>query len=332
MEELYSEPSLMEFPLTLHLSMVKDKARMRAFTRALKTVITPGCTVVDIGTGTGVLAFMAARLGAGTVIGLERSDIVERARKVQRINFPRADIRFEKLDVLTDRLPKVQADIVVCELLGNFGLEENMITVLSKVRDKLLKPGGVLIPNKVELRIAPVQCKEAYRDIGGWKRPMLGLDFSPLQELAYNSVYHIADQPVTMLAQPASITEIDMMTVKKHPGGELLADFQFTRAGLLHGFAGWFRAELVADQYLSSGPKDPETHWGQVFFPVGEPIAVERGGSARFRFNERYTGEETRWHWSGQVGPKATPSRTNGSRPQQFAYSASREFYDDYAA
>jgi precorrin-6B methylase 2 len=330
MEELYSEPSLMEFPLTLHLSMVQDKARMRAFTRALKTVIRPGCTVVDIGTGTGVLAFMAARLGAGTVIGLERSDIVERARKVQRINFPRAQIHFEKLDVLTDRLPKVQADIVVCELLGNFGLEENMITVLSKVRDKLLKPGGILIPSQVELMIAPVQCKKGYRDIGGWKKPMLGLDFSPLQELAYNSVYHITDQPLTLLAPPSSITEIDMMRVKKHPT-ELATDFQFTRGGLLHGFAGWFRAELVPGQYLSTGPKDPETHWGQVFFPVGDPIEVERGGSARFRFNERYTGEETRWHWSGQVGPKATLSRSS-NRPLQFAYSASREFHDDYAA
>jgi protein arginine N-methyltransferase 1 len=330
MEELYSEPSLMEFPLTLHLSMVRDKARMRAFTRALKSVITPGCTVVDIGTGTGVLAFMAAKLGAGTVIGLERSDIVERARKVQRINFPRAQIHFEKIDVLTDRLPKVQADIVVCELLGNFGLEENMITVLSKVRDKLLKPDGLLIPGKVELRVAPVQCKEAYRDIGGWKKPMLGMDFSPLQELAYNSVHHISDQPVTLLGAAQTLTTIDMMTVKKHPT-ELTANFRFSRAGLLHGFAGWFRAELVRGQHLSTGPKDPETHWGQVFFPVGEPIEIERGGSARFRFHERYTGEETRWHWSGQVGRKATAARSS-SRPQQFAYSASREFYDDYAA
>jgi hypothetical protein len=102
----------------------------------------------------------------------------------------------------------------------------------------------------------------------------------------------------------------------------------------LHGFAGWFRAELVDNQFLSTGPKDPETHWGQVFFPIGEPIAVERGGTARFRFHERYTGEETRWHWSGQVEPtsaKKDQSARSG-RSQQFAYCASREFYDDYAA
>lgn len=332
MEELYSEPTLMEFPLSLHLHMVKDKARMRAFTRALKSAITPGCTVVDIGTGTGVLAFMASRLGAGTVIGIERSEIVERARKIQRLNFPRAEIHFEKLDVLTDRLPRVQADIVVCELLGNFGLEENMITVLAKVREKMLKPGGVLIPNRVELRVAPVQCKEAYRDIGGWKRPMLGMDFSPLQELAYNSVYHLSDEKVTQLAQPQSLTSIDLQTVRKHPR-ELSAEFTFSRAGLLHGFAGFFRAELMPGQFLSTGPADPETHWGQVFFPIGEPVAVERGGQVNFRFSERYTGEETRWHWSGRVearprtraGGKAVPS-------QQFAYRASREFYDEYAA
>jgi hypothetical protein len=201
-----------------------------------------------------------------------------------------------------------------------------MITVLSKVRQKMLKPGGLLIPARVELRVAPVQSKAAYKGIGGWCTPMLGMDFSPLQELAYNSVYHVSDEPLTLLAEPATLTSIDLSTVTKHPK-DLSANFNFSRAGELHGFAGWFRADLGGNQFLSTGPSDPDTHWGQVFFPVGQPVAVERGGQAQFRFSERYTGDETRWHWSGRVDAKAKSNRVH-----KFAYRASREFYDDYAA
>ena len=72
-----------DFPLSSHLSMVKDATRVRAFSRALRAVVTPGCTVVDVGAGTGVLAFLAARQGAGKVLGLERSNLVRFARRIK---------------------------------------------------------------------------------------------------------------------------------------------------------------------------------------------------------------------------------------------------------
>ncbi len=307
-----------DFPLSSHLSMVKDATRVRAFSRALRAVVTPGCTVVDVGAGTGVLAFLAARQGAGKVLGLERSNLVRFARRIKALTCPDARVTFARRDILLDDLPRLRADVVVCELLGDFGIEENIIEVLDKVRRHYLKPGGAIIPHTLELMAAPVQCGRAHRELTTWNRPHWGIDFSPLQELAFNAAYRLTDEPVKLLSEPMSLTSIDLTSATALPDS-IGAVYRFTRRGTVHGFAGWFRAELSHDDVLDTGPDQADTHWQQVLFPIGQPVAVERGGTAEFHFRERRSSKETRWSWSGFVRPTA-----RGRRRHAFSYHASR--------
>ena len=324
MEEIFSSPTMVDFPLSLHLAMVRDGTRVRAFSRALKSVMTPGCTVVDVGAGTGVLAFIAAQHGAGKVLGLERSDIVRYANRIKAATCPDAPVTFAQKDVLLDDLPRLRADVVVCELLGNFGIEENMIEVLDKVRRHFLKPTGCIIPQSLELIAAPVQCGQAYREITAWRRPQWGIDFSALREPAFNSVYHLDQEPLKLLAEPGCLTTIDFMSATRLPR-TIRASFRFARRGTLHGFAGWFRARLSPRHLLDTGPDQAYTHWGQVLFPVGESIAVERGGVAEFRFSERNSSDETRWSWSGFVRRSSSARRRD-----TFSFRASRApHYED---
>ena len=309
---------MVDFPLSTHLSMVKDGVRMRTFTRAMRSVITPGCTVVDVGSGTGVLALIAAHHGAGRVLGLERSDLVGYARKVKAHSCPDAPVTFSRKDVLLDTLPRLRADVVVCELLGNFGIEENMIAVLDRVRRHFLKRDGVMVPHAIELMAAPVQCAGAYRQAVGWESQQWGIDFSPLKPLAYNAVYHLTHEPIKLLAEPACLARIDLTTATEIPRARDVG-FRFSRAGTIHGFAGWFRAYLSTRNVLDTGPDKPNTHWGQVLFPVGKPIAVERGGAAKFRFREYQSSEALRWSWSGSVRASARERLA-----QPFSFSASR--------
>lgn len=57
--------------------------------QALETQVTPGCTVLDVGTGSGVLAIAAARLGARSVLALD-TDLV--AVTVARDNVARNEV------------------------------------------------------------------------------------------------------------------------------------------------------------------------------------------------------------------------------------------------
>ena len=60
--------------------------RLTRFERALTQRISRGDVVLDLGSGTGVLAFLALRAGASKVYALEDTDAVELARALSAAN------------------------------------------------------------------------------------------------------------------------------------------------------------------------------------------------------------------------------------------------------
>ena len=70
-----------------HRSLIADTGRLAAFERALAKVIRKGETVVaDIGTGSGVLAMIAAKLGARKVLAYEFAEIGALAERLVKLN------------------------------------------------------------------------------------------------------------------------------------------------------------------------------------------------------------------------------------------------------
>jgi predicted RNA methylase len=63
--------------------MVNDVARASAFKGGLADVIQPSSIVVDLGSGSGLLSVMAAKLGARHVFAIEQdSSLAEASRRV----------------------------------------------------------------------------------------------------------------------------------------------------------------------------------------------------------------------------------------------------------
>jgi len=317
MDELFSFPEFADFPLSLHLAMLEDDVRMKKYSSAISNSIKPGDVVVDIGSGTGILSFLAANCGAAEVHGIEQSQLATYAKRIKDQSFSKANIEFHQLDILNDKLPDINADVLVCELFGNFGIEEELIEIIKKAKDAFLKPEGRMIPEQLSLFVAPVQCSTAYRELANWNMELYGIDFSPLQQLAYNSIYHIQSEPVRVLAPPSKIAQLDLYQLNTTIFKE--ASFIASTASTLHGVAGWFETQLAPGIVLNTGPDAPQTHWGQILFPIGDPVELAVDDRLTFQFEETRDANNVKWRWSGTI------SRNNkNTEISKFEYFAHR--------
>jgi ribosomal protein L11 methyltransferase len=113
-------------------------ASTRLCLRALQQVPLAGATVLDIGTGSGVLAIAAARLGASSVLAIDNDpDAIHSARENVKGNDVSETVTVAVADLADDRLPR--ADLVMANLTGAALMRH------APRLSTLVAPGGVLI-------------------------------------------------------------------------------------------------------------------------------------------------------------------------------------------
>ena len=261
-----------------HRTLLADRVRNAAFHAALKAVIKPGETIVaDIGTGTGFLGFLAAKLGAKRVDMYDEGDIAEVARKLLRHNGLKT-CRIAQVHSTAIAEPE-KVDLVVSETLGNYPLEENIVGTLNDARERFLKPGGTLIPAGLEQFVAPVTSARLYEDLVVWDDVGYGLDFAPARTMSLNNIYVRTLAPDDLLDGARSARKWDELSFLKRskPSRSGEASWVVEKDTTIYGLALWWRAELVKGLWLGTGPLDPKTHWEQLYLPVLQPLTLRKG-------------------------------------------------------
>lgn len=113
-------------------------ATTRLCLAALQAIDLTGRVMLDVGTGSGVLAMAAARLGAARAIGIDYdADAIHSARENLALNPDVRGVTFEVVDLARTSLPV--ADVVTANLTGAF-LVRSAGALLAAV-----SPGGTLI-------------------------------------------------------------------------------------------------------------------------------------------------------------------------------------------
>ena len=133
-----------------HVPMMNEQNRNQAYFDALKSVITPNSSVFEIGTGSGLLAMMAAKLGAQQVTTCETVPLIaETAQQIIKDNkFEKAIKVIAKKSTeieISDDMPE-QADILVSEIFSSELLGEHVLPSLEDAKRRLLRPQGKVIP------------------------------------------------------------------------------------------------------------------------------------------------------------------------------------------
>ncbi|OGJ60178.1 hypothetical protein A2635_02205 [Candidatus Peribacteria bacterium RIFCSPHIGHO2_01_FULL_51_9] len=258
--------------------ILADSVRNSVFAKALQQVIVPGCTVLDIGSGTGFLAFLAKKMGAERCILIERDpEYVRLSQEIGKKNNMRGCTFVTGHS--TDVREAIAADVIVSETLGNFAYEENIIETLRDAR-RFLKPGGIMLPQGITQCIAPVTGKQFFEEVTSWDRIGQKLDFSPAREQSINNVYVRAIAPRDLHDFPRSVRiwdTVDLCAAKNESVRRGEVEWIFEDSATIFGFSLFWECVLVPGITISTSPVSPPTHWQQIYLPVRSPLRMGAG-------------------------------------------------------
>lgn len=144
--------------------------------RALEKMVQPGATVFDVGTGSGVLAIAAAKLGAGRVVAC---DYAKNAAEVAAKNVAESGVADTVETGVSDLLAGFsgQADLIVANIIADI-----IIRLFDDVKRYLAAGGRLLVSGIIDERLADVKAAAAakgltilatYKD-SGWVALVLG--------------------------------------------------------------------------------------------------------------------------------------------------------------
>ena len=292
--------------IEMHLWMLRDDARAEAFERALTKAIRPGDVVVDVGAGTCLLSMMACRAGAARVYAIEETGIIDLARTLVQQNGYGDRIVLLRGNSGRIRLPE-SADVVVSETIGSFVFSEAILETMEDARRRFLKPGGILIPGQISIRVAPVESWQ--EGIGFLERPVRGFDYRAAAEL-FDSEMVVAAKAIGkghLLDDARPLYEIDFSAGAGITNFDRTLEFTARRDGVLHGFVGTWRARLHDDVDLICEPGGPPVHWPPLLFPLPGGIPVRAGDRIVLSFARK---DRPGWHWkwSVRIRPRGSSS------------------------
>jgi type II protein arginine methyltransferase len=259
-----------------HIPMMNDARRNVAWDAALRAAIRPGMHVLEIGTGAGMLALMAARAGAARVVTCERNpvaaalarDLVVRNGYADRIEVIVKPSRDLEIGTDLDR----PADLLFCDIFGDKLLDFDPLPALADARRRLLAPGAPVVPARGKLRVAMANWGNYARaaHIGS----AAGFDLTPLVNFAVRALaVDVGNPAIRLLSRPQDVLAFDF-AASSHPStGRGAVRSEGIIAGQANGIARWIRLELDDGIALEACPEPDAVFFSRLnFCPLIEPI------------------------------------------------------------
>ncbi|KAH0484267.1 MAG: uncharacterized protein KVP18_005234 [Porospora cf. gigantea A] len=275
----------------VHRLMLKDAPRVEAYKRALEACkgrIENG-VVVDVGSGTGFLAILAATLGAKVVVAIEASEMAGVITSVARENgvedrvlvfAGNADDYGITMHLELEPKPRLvrgpaqtkDVDVVVSEWMGFHLLHESMLDTVISLRKRLLKPDGLMLPSSAKVWSALVDAQEYIDQEVTWCHNVGGVSMSCLDPLFRstipNPLVHQFDWKNVSFNTPLQLAELDLTTIEIEDLEVISEEVTYrvhqpSQSGLAHGVLIWFEVGFPDSVSLSTSPSAHPTHWKQ---------------------------------------------------------------------
>jgi type I protein arginine methyltransferase len=300
--------------LTRHDDMLADRARVDTYFEAIDKHVRQGDEVVDLGTGTGLLSCFAARAGASLVHAVEYGPIIDAAQNVAKENGI-TNIAFHRVSSREFSLPH-RVDVIVHEQLGAALFNEHVVANVVDLRDRLLKEGGLILPHRLRLFVAPVQADEGLYAPFAWEQTLHGLTFRALRAYAEahpEGYLYRNYNPLPLdafLTEPQPIVDVDLLTATP---AELPTSVRYSETvrtqGILHGFCVFFEARFDEELSITTSPVDPAraVHWAVPMLRA-QRQKVHPGDTVSLNLEWTDLAVPPTWRWAVEVTRVPTKS------------------------
>ena len=280
--------------LAEHIDYLSLDGRAELYDAAIARVLRPGDVEADLGCGFGILGMQCLKAGAARVYGVDGSGAIEIAREsVTRAGL--AD-RYHCIPGSTYRIDLPEpVDLVICDHVGWFGFDYDIVPMMEDARRRLLKPGGRILPRRLRLVVAGVSSDKCRALVERWTTDPVPAEYHWLREYQLNTKHpydYTADEFCTA---PVVLGEIDLAVDNPDSfafAGELVA----TREARCDGIAGWFECELADGVWMTNSPlADQRIARNPVFLAARESFAVQPGETIGLSLRFRKEGEPIAW-------------------------------------
>ncbi len=284
-----------------HARMLHDTRRTDAFIAAIEAAVRPDDIVLDLGTGSGVLAVAAARAGARHVYAIEASDIADIAAQVFEANGVADRVTLLRGWSTQVELPE-PATLFVSELIGSDPLEEELLELTLDARRRLLAPDARLIPHGLELFARPLavplddrrECRVDREDVEEWRR-RYAMDFGPLWAVRRMAPDHWPSEGAMVaawppLGPPVKLASLDLASFGS-PRVQANTDLVVEEPGTVNAILLTFRAELHDGIAFVHEPQtDGFSSWAFSVWFLPEPIEARAGTRLRVGYQRLVDG------------------------------------------
>ena len=261
--------------------MMNDARRNHAWDRALRRAVRPGMHVLEIGTGAGMLALMAARAGAEVVTTCETNPIAATiAREIcERNGYGNVVNVIPKRS--QDLIPGVDlerpADLLFCDIFADTLLAFDPLPALADARNRLLAAGAQVVPAAGVIILALARWKECATTCRA--SYAAGFDIGAFANLALPRVAIAIGNPDVLLCSPGAEAFRFDFGLPSHPEtGRAELTLQADRDGIVDGIIQWIRLELDSETVLESRPEPGATFFSSPqFWPFPEELDMHRG-------------------------------------------------------
>lgn len=231
--------------------------------------------MLDVGSGTGILSIFAAQAGAKKVFSVEASKLADLSKEIIKEN-KFADVievfncRIEDFK-LPDYVDKV--DIIISEWMGFYLVHESMLDSVLLARERFLKSGGSMFPDRAIIYISPCALPSMFDDwenISGVRMTKFAEQLR-MQKSSKPEIVSIKNED--LLCEDTVMAFLDLNDI--NPGDLDLFEFNEVlvakKSGNFQGMCIWFDVHFPSDDeevVLSTHPQAEPTHWKQTIIPL----------------------------------------------------------------